>query len=1097
MSTGEQSAQESGADQVVLWTPATRKKLRHRVGDTLLKKAKKGLGAMWKAYRKDLLEDLEWRGGLALDPQPELAGVGEVVNYLSHCITPPERDIPANAAAVLLSLTWQRDLMDYLVARQGLAFAVRAAAQALHCSERSERSAMTVSRFTVWLPPEHPQRTDRACFSSASWFALWAHVAAASGEEYTAARDTAAAARAGAGIISRVHLATLFPREHGWADEDAREWADLEPVSLQYLGKGKEQLVPAQRQYRVGWLLWTAVRDEGLLDVFGRRLEEAAGQKEELRDISAIVGDWPLFILDNLGPGATGSLSMMAQHLHLARQRKLAAEGLSMIRTDDAAEAMVALLDHQDAGPLVRVGLGGMPEPAIQVLTRAAEGQASAQALLDTLSRQHPEIAGGEGAVPAQTACDPADLPEVLATSPWTREAGGEQRVVDGLEVLADEERVLWSDDEDSGREGYIYDEPPRTDREDGDWRETIAREIDEHGQSPLCHLDKLSQAGALQVFNSAPGKTWLWDDDEVLELVARFGRDGIPGFVALTRSNPTRGYPVLARFSSPRVALAMAEGLGRRAGRGVAARWLIKYAKQAAAGLVPLAVGAPGAERELAGQTLRLLAYHGHGEVIRTVAGRYGDVACEALEQVLAADPAGAGPPDAPNLPPWWSADALPAPELDAGGVLPAEAVFALAGLLACSDDELPHPGLDSVRAACTVASLERFAWAQCELWLDAGGRAKGDWALMALAHLGAGETVARLAALVGRWPGERAHGRAVTGLRVLRLLGSDEALQAILDLAERSRYRGLREEARKCLGEMAAGRGVSRGKLTEGLVSDLGLDADGERVFQIRGEAYRASLDGALKPFVRDGRGQACANPPSSDPAWGAFKKEARAAAAMAAARLERAMTGRRRWSVAAFDERILGHPLHRLLARRLIWGVWTDGDQPSLTFVVGDDGSLAGPGGASVDVADPGRVGIPHPLDIGPQLEAWRALGLEQPFPQLDRDVYTPTPEEERSEELTRLGEEPVSGKRVLGLLRKGRWREKRGEGEIAVDLGGGREAAAIVHVAIHALHEHDTPIYPVRIWSRDARHCLGELHPVEFSELVRDLMYLRGS
>ncbi|MCB9592596.1 MAG: DUF4132 domain-containing protein [Sandaracinaceae bacterium] len=116
------------------------------------------------------------------------------------------------------------------------------------------------------------------------------------------------------------------------------------------------------------------------------------------------------------------------------------------------------------------------------------------------------------------------------------------------------------------------------------------------------------------------------------------------------------------------------------------------------------------------------------------------------------------------------------------------------------------------------------------------------------------------------------------------------------------------------------------------------------------------------------------------------------ARAVLEQQRARLERALSTGRDWSVADWRHQLVDHPLLRHLARGLVWTA--DGH----AFLVEDDGSLADVDQETLTLDARARVSLAHPVEMDDAaLAAWgeRLSDAEavQPFAQLARPVVRP--------------------------------------------------------------------------------------------------------
>ncbi|MFO0928751.1 MAG: hypothetical protein U0736_17310 [Gemmataceae bacterium] len=136
--------------------------------------------------------------------------------------------------------------------------------------------------------------------------------------------------------------------------------------------------------------------------------------------------------------------------------------------------------------------------------------------------------------------------------------------------------------------------------------------------------------------------------------------------------------------------------------------------------------------------------------------------------------------------LPEYAAADQLP-PIHDLGG----EDVHRVVTALAASTLAGPHPLVAALRRHGDRPALAAFAWALFDGWLKAGAPVKEKWALLALGHLGDDQAVMRLAPLVRAWPGQSQHQRAVSGLEVLRGIGTDTALQQLNGMALKLKFK------------------------------------------------------------------------------------------------------------------------------------------------------------------------------------------------------------------------------------------------------------------------------------------------------------------
>lgn len=659
--------------------------------------------------------------------------------------------------------------------------------------------------------------------------------------------------------------------------------------------------------------------------------------------------------------------------------------------------------------------------------------------------------------------------------------------------------------------ERHYYDRPPLDGRRDAERRKDLEADLRKSDGVHLWVLDRLSDAGALAAWNELPAESWWLGYKSFLNLLARFGTAGMPGFLALARRDLGRSMEVLERLDSPRVAPFVAEAYGRlQKCRGAARAWLGRHPETAAVGLVPDAVGKAGKPRTYAGDALRVLAAEGHADTVRAVAARYGPEAARAVEETLAFDPLLLHPAKLPKMPPFWQPETLSRPLLRGRErALPPSAVEHLGAMLAFTTVEEPYAGLAAVRAACDPASLDEFAWDLFSAWQMAGAPAKEKWAFYAIAHLGGDECARRLAPLIREWPGQGAQARAEMGLEVLARLGTDVALMHLHGMSQRLKYKALQAKAGQRIAELAEARGLAAEELADRLVPDLDLEEDGSRTFDFGPRRFRVVFGPDLSPAVVDEDGKRLPDLPkpsaSDDPAlaeeaaraWKAFKKDLKTLARDQVLRLELAMCSRRRWEAPAFRLFLVEHPLLGHLAQRLVWSV--DGGP---CFRVAEDRTLADVEDEPFELPEGARVFLVHPIDLEPAVAArWAALladyRIDPPFLQLARPVHHVRPEE--AAELARVAGREVATGRVVGLEARG-WR--KGEAwdsgvALSMDkpLPGGLTARLELEPGIYlgglGVNPRQT-LGKLQVHGSDDRPVpLGTLDPVAFSEIVADL------
>lgn len=589
------------------------------------------------------------------------------------------------------------------------------------------------------------------------------------------------------------------------------------------------------------------------------------------------------------------------------------------------------------------------------------------------------------------------------------------------------------------------------------------------------------------------------WADDMAMAALSMHGVDAVDGNLALTSCNPKIGVRALAQIRSPRVAPLMTSYLGKRTNYcRLALRWLKTHPEAAAIGLIPQALGESGKLRDAAREGLDILRGLGHQDLLEDVSQRYGDEASEALEILLQRDLLLSCPKKPPKIPKFI--ENLPEIRTKNGSALPPSTHQDICAMLAFSPVEPPYLGLKQVKETCDPECLGDFAWGLVEAWLGAGGSPSQKWALESLMHFGGGRHAGRLGRRLRGWWREKQKSRALLGIEMLGLMGTDVALQHLAHFARPKLPNKLREAAEAELMQIATVRGLSRKELADRTVPDLGLNKDGRLVLDLGTRQLTVELDTELRPRLQDEEGPVARFPrakkdddanafKAASNQWKELVKELDAVLSMQTARLESAMCERRRWSMSDFQQFLLEHPLLVHLARRLIWGRFNEQNEVMLTFQVCEDLTLADSNGEGLVLPAESRVGIVHPAEAS--LEGWSGVlqdyAILQPFVQTEREIFRELPSVE--------GDEVTVGV-LLGLKSKG-WsleQESRFFSRCSKKTANGG-------VTLHfepGFHRDDFG-YLDKAEKQSFKELIvdGGLHPVELSELGRELQALTSS
>ena len=420
-------------------------------------------------------------------------------------------------------------------------------------------------------------------------------------------------------------------------------------------------------------------------------------------------------------------------------------------------------------------------------------------------------------------------------------------------------------------------------------------------------------------------------------------------------------------------------------------------------------------------------------------------------------------------KLPTWANATALPPLTIDEHR-LTDEHISILLALLAATPVTEKHPTLVAFKNNIDATVRDDFAWCLFELWQQDGLVTKNKWAMGAIGHMGDDECALKLTPLVRIWPGESQHARAVFGLQCLRGVGSNTALMQLSGIAQKLKFKGLKNKAALFVDEIAEERGMSREELEDRVIPDCGLDSNGRREFSFGERTFSFVLSGELKPMVRDSAGKVRPNMPkpgvkdnqevanASLTEWKLIKKQIKEVATLQAARLEQAMVTGRRWLLDDFVTLYVKHPLMTHLTQKLLWGCFDSTGTLNTLFRITEERDFANIEDEAISLDEKHTIGLMHRLDMSDaQCSAWGEVladyEIVAPFPQLGRDVYRLQTGEQETTDLSRFAGIELAAPSMVFTLEKLGW--ARGT---AMDAGGFDEhskqfPAADVTAVIH--------------------------------------------
>ena len=431
-------------------------------------------------------------------------------------------------------------------------------------------------------------------------------------------------------------------------------------------------------------------------------------------------------------------------------------------------------------------------------------------------------------------------------------------------------------------------------------------------------------------------------------------------------------------------------------------------------------------------------------------------------------------------------------------------------------------HPDLRQLARSLSRASAVEFSRQLLSGWLKKPAT-KTVWVQPLAGALGGEAVVSEL---------NRAVKKAAEGFKVkmghwaidsLLQIGSPAALSAVLDTAEKLKNQSRQKlykigaYANDAIESFAHDQGIQLDELADRCLPWLGFEPGKPRIIDAGKKTIAVTIGADYKlQFYDQTGGRIVKSIPKA--AGDAAKAEFKATAALLrdvvksqTSRLEKAMVSQRRWSLDAFQQRVLAHPLLSRMAAALIWTAG-EGDE-AVEFRPLDDGSLTSRDDEPVKLPGDGGVALLHPLNAtAERREQWRQhladYEVTPVFRQMERPVFQPESDEMAGIRVSRFASRSVNVMSLLSRTERLGWRRESLPGynaEVFVkpQPGGDVEARLIVGGAADYFRFADpqaeatlgdiywTPIQRDVSVSEAGALRVGETLPIAFSETLYDV------
>lgn len=306
---------------------------------------------------------------------------------------------------------------------------------------------------------------------------------------------------------------------------------------------------------------------------------------------------------------------------------------------------------------------------------------------------------------------------------------------------------------------------------------------------------------------------------------------------------------------------------------------------------------------------------------------------------------------------------------------------------------------------------SAGEFAMTMCEAWEAANFNGRYEWVLDVMGKLGDDRVALKMEGLIASWQytSDTLRKRAISAMRVFRLIDSPTALMALVGLTHRQDVPTVYEAAVRELRAVASQRHMGWHDLSDAVIPDCGLDARGTRAFELGVRTLSLALDAEFEPILRDEArevhthipdAQALDDPQKVEQAkatWALMQAQLHDVIRIQTRRMEEAMITGRMWPVPRWREVIMAHPLMTNFARRLVWGRFDEqGDLLASFRASVEDATLIDVEDEAVEINDSDQVGLLHPIQMTQAMrqqwaDSFADYEVFAPFDQLGRQVF----------------------------------------------------------------------------------------------------------
>jgi len=356
-----------------------------------------------------------------------------------------------------------------------------------------------------------------------------------------------------------------------------------------------------------------------------------------------------------------------------------------------------------------------------------------------------------------------------------------------------------------------------------------------------------------------------------------------------------------------------------------------------------------------------------------------------------------------------------------------------------------------------------------------------------------------------------------ALAALDTLDTIATRSSLAAILDMRRKIRHRQVHKRILQTIDRIATREGLSREVFLDYSADTGDLGKEGERCFDFGTCRIVLKIDSDVRVTTQvfDTSGKEAKKlrniPKSLKPAdpdlfqtFQTAKKHLQETLTYQTGRMEQAMIEARFWRGHDLIEIFQNHPMMRHICRRLVCAQFDAASKTTLGdgFVVADDGCLNAKGNRCDIMPDDTYV-IQHPIHMFPTAKhAWKqhfdARGLTQPFPQLQRETFRPSPDDFAHPPLSKLIGLALDIGKMHQIVKERGWKSQTSpweNGNFAVLTRTFAAHGQTVHLITSEIRDQSTAIAKIAFVDTHSNNplCLDAIDTRAFSEACRDIHF----